>query len=45
MQERTGVPSYYIEADFWDDRDYSPEALKTRIESVCQIIKMRKAMQ
>ena len=45
VQERTGVPSYYIEADFWDDRDYSPESLKTRIESVCQIIKMRKAMQ
>lgn len=45
VKERTGVPSYYIEADFWDDRDYSPESLKTRIESVCQIINMRKAQQ
>lgn len=45
VTEKTGVPSYYIEADFWDDRDYSPESLKTRIESVCQIIKMRKAQE
>lgn len=45
VQDRIGLPSYYIEADFWDDRDYSPESLKTRIESVCQIINMRKAQE
>lgn len=45
VEEKTGVPSYYIEADFWDDRDYSPESLKTRIEAVCQIIHTRKAMK
>ena len=45
VEEKTGVPSYYIEADFWDDRDYSPESLKTRIESVCQIIHARKALK
>jgi len=45
VEEMTGVPSYYIEADFWDDRDYSPESLKTRIEAVCQIIHTRKAMK
>ena len=45
VEEKTGVPSYYIEADFWDDRDYSPESLKTRIESVCQIIHARRAMK
>ena len=45
VEENTGVPVYYLEADFWDDRDYSPEALKTRIESICQIIHARKAMK
>lgn len=45
VEEKTGVPTYYIEADFWDDRDYSPESLKTRIESICQIIHTRKAMK
>ena len=43
LDERLGIPTYYIEADFWDDRDYSPEALRTRIESICQIINMKKA--
>jgi hypothetical protein len=33
-----------MEADFWEDRDYSPEALRTRIESICQIVKMKKMM-
>ncbi|MCJ7836341.1 2-hydroxyacyl-CoA dehydratase family protein [Cuneatibacter sp. NSJ-177] len=44
LEDRMGIPSYYIEADFWDDRDYSPEALRTRIESVCQILKMKKGI-
>jgi hypothetical protein len=42
VEERTKVPHYYLESDIWEDRDYSPEALRTRIESICQIIKMRK---
>jgi benzoyl-CoA reductase/2-hydroxyglutaryl-CoA dehydratase subunit BcrC/BadD/HgdB len=42
VEERTGVPHFYLESDFWEDRDYSPEALRTRIESMCQVIKMRK---
>jgi hypothetical protein len=37
------VPTFYIEADFFDDRDYSQEALRTRIESISQVVKMRKA--
>jgi hypothetical protein len=43
VHEKTGLPVFYIEGDIWDDRDYSPEALRTRIESICEIIKMRKA--
>lgn len=42
IEERTGIPTFYIEADFWEDRDYSPEALRTRIESIAQVVKMRK---
>lgn len=43
VHEKTGLPVFYIEGDIWDDRDYSPGALRTRIESICEIIKMRKA--
>lgn len=44
IEETTGVPTFYMESDFWEDRDYSPEALRTRIESICQVVKMRKEM-
>jgi benzoyl-CoA reductase/2-hydroxyglutaryl-CoA dehydratase subunit BcrC/BadD/HgdB len=43
VEEKTKLPVFYIEGDNWDDRDYSPEALKTRIESICEIVKIRKA--
>ncbi len=45
IEEATGVPTTYVEADFWEDRDYSSEALRTRIESLCQVLKMKKTMQ
>ncbi len=45
LEEATGIPTYYMEADFYDGRDYSPEALRTRIESICQIIKAKKEMK
>ena len=44
IEERTGVPTFYMESDFWEDRDYSPEALRTRIESISQVVKVKKAM-
>ena len=44
IQEKTGVKTFYMESDFWEDRDYSPEALRTRIESVAQIVKLQKQM-
>lgn len=43
VEEKTKLPVFHIEGDFWEDRDYSPEALRTRIESICEIMKMRKA--
>ncbi|MBN1188345.1 MAG: 2-hydroxyacyl-CoA dehydratase [Dehalococcoidales bacterium] len=42
VEEKTHLPVFYIEGDNWDDRDYSQEALRTRIESICEIVKMRK---
>lgn len=42
VEEQTGVPHYYMESDFWDDRDYSEEALRTRIESISQLLRIRK---
>lgn len=43
IEEKTKLPVFYIEGDVYEDRDYSQEALRTRIESICEIIKMRKA--
>ena len=42
VEEKTKLPVFYIEGDFWEDRDYSLEALRTRIESICEIIRIRK---
>jgi hypothetical protein len=42
VEEKTGVPNFYIEGDIWEDRDYGEEVLRTRIETICEIIKMRK---
>jgi len=42
VREKTGKPVFYIEGDVFEDRDYSPEALRTRIESICEIVKMQK---
>ena len=42
VEEKTKLPVFYIEGDLWEDRDYSPEALRTRIESIAEIVKMRK---
>lgn len=45
VEKETGVPHYYIESDFWDDRDYSEESLATRVESICQLLYMKKNLK
>jgi benzoyl-CoA reductase/2-hydroxyglutaryl-CoA dehydratase subunit BcrC/BadD/HgdB len=45
VEERTGKPVFYIEGDIWEDRDYSEEALRTRIETICEIVKARKSLK
>jgi benzoyl-CoA reductase/2-hydroxyglutaryl-CoA dehydratase subunit BcrC/BadD/HgdB len=41
VEKRGKKPSFYIEGDIWEDRDYSEESLRTRIETMCEIIKAR----
>jgi len=41
IEDRTGVPAFYIEGDLWDDREYNRENLRTRIESICRIVNRR----
>ena len=43
VEEKLKLPVFYIEGDVWEDRDYSPEALRTRIETIASIVKMRKS--
>ena len=45
ITEELGMPSYYLEGDYWDDREYNQEALRTKIESISQIITTRKAIK
>ncbi len=45
VEKETGVPHFYMESDFWDDRDYSEEALRTRIESISQLLYVKKEME
>ena len=43
VEKRTGKPCFYIEGDEWEDRDYSQESMRTRIETICEIVKARLA--
>jgi benzoyl-CoA reductase/2-hydroxyglutaryl-CoA dehydratase subunit BcrC/BadD/HgdB len=43
VEEKLKLPVFYIEGDIWEDRDYSPEALRTRIETIASIVKMWKS--
>jgi len=45
VEERTGVPHFYMECDFYDDRDYTEDSMSTRVESICQVLKMRKEIE
>lgn len=44
VEMKTGKPGFYIEGDMWEDRDYSEAALRTRIETICEIVKARKVV-
>jgi len=41
VEKKTGKPCFYVEGDIWEDRDYSQEAMRTRVETICEIVKAR----
>lgn len=45
IEQEVGIPVYYIEGDSWDSREYNEETLRTKVESICQIVKMRKLQE
>jgi len=44
VEEKTSVPHFYIEGNFWDDRNYGIDDLATRIESISNYVKMNKML-
>jgi len=43
IEENLGIPTLSLEADNYDSRAYSAEALKTRVETFAEILRARKA--
>ena len=42
IEEQAHVPMFYIEGNFWEDRECCPTVLQTRIENIAQVITMNK---
>ena len=43
IEEDPGIPVLSLEADWFDNRTYSTEALRTRVETFAQLLAARKA--
>lgn len=43
LEEELGIPVLALEGDFYDIRSYSPEALRTRVETFAEMLRARKA--
>jgi len=43
IEENLGIPTLSLEADNYDSRAYSAEALKTKVETFAEILRARKA--
>jgi benzoyl-CoA reductase/2-hydroxyglutaryl-CoA dehydratase subunit BcrC/BadD/HgdB len=39
VEETTGVPTIHIEGNIWEDRDYSQEGIRIRLETFAEILK------
>ncbi len=42
IEKETGLPTLLLDMDFYDDRNYSAAALRTRLEAFCEMLKARK---
>jgi len=43
VEETTGLPAISLEMDYYDSRNYSAEALRTRVETFAEMLRARKA--
>lgn len=43
IEEDPGIPFLSLEGDIWDTRDYSAEALRTRVETFAEMLRAAKA--
>ena len=43
IEEDPGIPVLSLEGDMWDTRDYSAEALRTRVETFAEMLRAAKA--
>jgi benzoyl-CoA reductase/2-hydroxyglutaryl-CoA dehydratase subunit BcrC/BadD/HgdB len=43
IEEELGIPVLLLEGDFYDTRSYSVEALRTRVETFAEVVRMREA--
>lgn len=43
VEETTGIPVLPLEMDFYDSRNYSAAALRTRVEAFAEMLRMKKA--
>jgi len=43
VEETTGLPALSLEMDYYDSRNYSAEALTTRVETFAEMLRARKA--
>jgi benzoyl-CoA reductase/2-hydroxyglutaryl-CoA dehydratase subunit BcrC/BadD/HgdB len=43
IEDELGIPVLALEGDMYDTRNYSPEALRTRVEAFAELLKVRKA--
>ena len=44
VEERTGIPHYYLEGEFWDDDRYSLADRLTRIQNIAYTVKINHMM-
>jgi len=45
IKEELGIPAITLEYGGYDSRDYPAGALRTRIETLAELLRMRKASQ
>ena len=40
VEEKTSIPHFYLEAEFWNSGRYSPEDRLSMIRSICNCLKI-----